>query len=222
MSEAILLTGATGFLGMELLARLIEEGEDEVICLVRAGTQEEADARLAAVFARLFDEPPAGRRRGHGGGRATSRPRTSGSRPATARALLERVTSVIHCAASIAFDRTLEEARQVNTGGALRMLELSRELAERGRLRRHLHVSTAYVAGRFGGRFLETDLDVGQGFRNTYEQSKFEAERAIGEPAGGLPLLIARPSIIVGDSAHAAGPRRSTSSTGRCARSRAG
>ena len=61
------------------------------------------------------------------------------------------------------------------------MLELSREIAERGRLRRHLHVSTAYVAGRFRGRFLETDLDVGQGFRNTYEQSKFEAERAIGE-----------------------------------------
>ena len=47
---------------------------------------------------------------------------------------------------------------------------------------------------------METDLDLGQGFRNTYEQSKFEAERAIGEAADGLPLLIARPSIIVGDS----------------------
>ena len=80
------------------------------------------------------------------------------------------------------------------------MLELSRELAERGRLRRHVHVSTAYVAGRYRGRFLETDLDVGQGFRNTYEQSKFEAERALGEAADGLPLVIARPSIIVGDS----------------------
>ena len=88
----------------------------------------------------------------------------------------------------------------MNTGGALRMLELSREIAERGRLRRHLHVSTAYVAGRFGGRFLETDLDVGQRFRNTYEESKFEGERTLGEHAGELPLLIVRPSIIVGDS----------------------
>jgi hypothetical protein len=70
----------------------------------------------------------------------------------------------------------------------------------RGRLRRHVHVSTAYVAGRFHGIFKETDLDLGQGFRNTYEQSKFEAEKAIGEAAGELPLVIARPSIIVGDS----------------------
>jgi long-chain acyl-CoA synthetase len=81
------------------------------------------------------------------------------------------------------------------------MLALSRELAARGHLRRHVQVSTAYVAGRYRGRFMETDLDLGQGFRNTYEQSKFEAERAIGEEADGLPVVIARPSIIVGDSA---------------------
>ena len=48
--------------------------------------------------------------------------------------------------------------------------------------------------------FRETDLDLGQGFRNTYEQSKFDAEKAIGEAAGDLPLAIARPSIVVGDS----------------------
>ena len=38
MSETVLLTGATGFLGMELLARLIEQGDTEVICLVRAAS----------------------------------------------------------------------------------------------------------------------------------------------------------------------------------------
>jgi len=68
---------------------------------------------------------------------------------------------------------------------------------------------------------METDLDLGQGFRNTYEQSKFEGERAIGEAADGLPLVIARPSISSATAA-AAGPPRSTSSTGRCGRSRAG
>ena len=36
MSETVLLTGATGFLGMELLARLLERDEDDVIVLVRA------------------------------------------------------------------------------------------------------------------------------------------------------------------------------------------
>ncbi len=199
MSDVVLLTGATGFVGMELLARLVEEGEDEVVCMVRASGQEEADARLATVFARLFDEPPPA------AAAVTAVPCDVGAddlglSPAARAAIVERVTSVIHCAASIAFDRSLEEARQVNTGGAMRMLGLSREIAERGRLRRHVHVSTAYVAGRYGGRFLETDLDVGQRFRNTYEESKFEGERALGEHAGELPLLIVRPSIIVGDS----------------------
>jgi len=115
-----MLTGATGFVGMELLARLVEEGENEVICLVRSSTQEEADARLAGVFARIFDELPAA------AGAVTAMACDVGAEdlglsPANRGALVERITSVIHCAASIAFDRTLEEARQVNTGGALRM-----------------------------------------------------------------------------------------------------
>jgi long-chain acyl-CoA synthetase len=80
------------------------------------------------------------------------------------------------------------------------MLELARQLADRGRLRRHVHVSTAYVAGRHHGHFREADLDVGQGFRNTYEQSKFAGEQAIAQAAGELPLVVARPSIVVGDS----------------------
>ena len=199
MSETVLLTGATGFLGMEMLARLLEREATEVVCLVRAPSADAARARLDTVFARLYEEPPAA------AARVSAVPGDIGDEQlgltdADRDAILERVTSVVHCAASITFDQTLEHARRVNTGGAVRMLELSRELARRGRLRRHVHVSTAYVTGRYRGRFLETDLDLGQGFRNTYERSKFEAERAIGEAADGLPVVIARPSIIVGDS----------------------
>jgi nucleoside-diphosphate-sugar epimerase len=58
-------------------------------------------------------------------------------------------------------------------------------------------VSTAYVSGRHAGSFREHDLDVGQEFRNTYERSKHEAEHRLRE-AGGLPTVIARPSIVVG------------------------
>ena len=46
VSETILLTGATGFLGMELVARLLERPDTELICLVRAASQEAADERL--------------------------------------------------------------------------------------------------------------------------------------------------------------------------------
>ena len=67
-------------------------------------------------------------------------------------------------------------------------------------LRRIVHVSTAYVSGRHAGEFGEGDLEVGQEFRNTYECSKYEAERLL-RGVGELPLAIARPSIVVGHSA---------------------
>ena len=59
-------------------------------------------------------------------------------------------------------------------------------------------ISTAYVAGTHAGRFFECDHDVGQSFHNSYEQSKFEAERLV-RSRPGLPFTILRPSIVVGD-----------------------
>jgi nucleoside-diphosphate-sugar epimerase len=41
---------------------------------------------------------------------------------------------------------------------------------------------------------------VGQSFRNTYEQTKAEAEALVRSRMGSLPCVILRPSIIVGDS----------------------
>lgn len=199
MSDTILLTGGTGFLGMELLARLVERGERSLICLVRATDAHAARERLQATFARLWDEPPAGTE----AIRVVVGDVTAeglGLSAADRELILGEVTAIVHCAAAISFDQTLEEARAVNTEGALRVIALGHELAQTGHLRRHLHVSTAYVAGLHKGLFKETDLDLGQGFRNTYEHSKLEAEVAIATAGQGLPLVVARPSIIVGDS----------------------
>ncbi len=78
------------------------------------------------------------------------------------------------------------------------MLEFANAARDCGGLTRYAHVSTAYVAGTHTGRFAECDLDVGQKFHNSYEQSKFEAEQLVrAQP--GLPSTILRPSIIVGD-----------------------
>ena len=59
------------------------------------------------------------------------------------------------------------------------MLEFAELCRDRGELRRYAHISTAYVAGTHRGEFSEEQLDVGQGFRNPYEQSKFEAEQLV-------------------------------------------
>ena len=79
------------------------------------------------------------------------------------------------------------------------MIGFAREAKALGRLDRFIHVSTAYVSGKFEGTFRERQLDAGQDFRNTYEQTKWEAEHIVGA-ATDLQPAIARPSIVMGES----------------------
>jgi thioester reductase-like protein len=182
----VLLTGATGFVGRELLARFLDRDEGHVHALVRASDDDEAAARLPAhermsVWAADIERPGLGL-----SARSTDE-------------LAERVSTVVHCAASVSFSLGLEESRQVNVGGTGRMVDLARRCARRGDgLDRFSYVSTAYVAGAHSGTFGEDNLDVGQRFRNPYERSKFEAERLV--QSAGLPAQVLRPSIVVGDS----------------------
>ena len=60
------------------------------------------------------------------------------------------------------------------------------------------YVSTAFVAGRRMGVSPENALLNGAGFRNTYEQSKFEAEGLVRSRQADLPIIIYRPSIVLG------------------------
>ena len=200
MSATVLLTGATGFLGMELLVRLLERGEDELIVLVRARDEAAATERLQAVLRRLYDETPLAAERVRALPADVSLPRL-GLSATHRREVLSRTSSIVHCAASIAFDLPLEQARNVNAGGAARVLELAHELNGTGRLRRVVHVSTAYVCGRHRGVFGERDAPgASASFRNSYERSKADGERVVATAGAGLPLAVARPSIVVGDS----------------------
>ena len=112
----------------------------------------------------------------------------------------EEVGEVVHAAASVAFDLSLAESRLINVEGTRRVLDLAEDCAARGEgLRRITYVSTAYVAGDRHGCAGEAELDVGQGFRNAYEQSKHEAERLVWSRRDRLPVTIVRPSIVVGE-----------------------
>jgi nucleoside-diphosphate-sugar epimerase len=99
----------------------------------------------------------------------------------------------------VSFELELQAARTINVDGTRRLLEFAERCEARGGLRRFSYISTAYVAGRHAGDFSEDDLDVGQRFRNTYEQSKFEAESLVSRSRGHLPITVLRPSIIVGE-----------------------
>ena len=195
---AVLLTGATGFVGMEVLARYLERSDRELYVLVRAPDDEAAAARLRTTMGVLY-----GREDAHAGrvsAVAADIERDGLGLPRERRdSLAERVSDIVHSAASVSFSLPLEESRQVNVVGTRRLLDFAREAESRGGLTRFAYVSTAYVAGTHEGDFREDQLDVGQDFRNAYEQSKFEAETLVREEADRLPVQIFRPSIVVGE-----------------------
>jgi thioester reductase-like protein len=192
--STILLTGATGMVGREVLARLAADARYErVLCLVRPSKTESAQARLDAVLGEVGGKPDPTRVIAVAGD--VVQPEL-GLR-ASDRATLAGVERIIHCAASVSFTLPLEESRLINVIGTERMLALARTLAK---LERFDAVSTAYVAGCRDDLVFEADLEHGRGFHNTYEQSKHESEQLLRRAMGDLPIAVHRPSIVVGDS----------------------
>jgi thioester reductase-like protein len=198
---AVLLTGVTGFVGRELLSQLLTDTAAEVTCLIRADDAAMAAGRLRDIVGRLY---------GRGGWddvrervRAVAgditRPGLGLDRGTRAQ-LIRGTTHVLHGAASVRFDLSLAEARRINVRGTRAMLDLAATARSRGRLERFEYVSTAFVSGSHPGWFGEHDLDIGQRFRNSYERSKFEAERLLRRSAHDVPVTVVRPSIVVGHS----------------------
>ncbi len=194
----VLLTGATGFIGMQLLARYLERTNRRVYTLVRGADNREVQARMQQTLARLYgsDHPYSDlvvalrgdiTEPGLGLGRIGD-------------SLSERVCDIVHGAASVSFSLGLPASRRINVVGTREVLAFADRCQMRGDLRRMSYVSTAFVSGEHGGCFSEDDLDVDQRFRNPYEASKFEAERMVGRSRSHLPVTILRPSIVVGET----------------------
>jgi thioester reductase-like protein len=196
-SDAVFLTGATGFVGMEMLARYLERTERRVYALVRGADDREVDARLRRTLLSMFGpaNPYAGRVVAVRGDITRAGLGIAGGLDW----LAGQVSEIVHGAASVSFDSELQLMRAINVDGTQRVLELAERCRALGTLRRMSYISTAYVAGDHAGCFSEDDLDVGQRFHNTYEQSKFEAECLIARSHERLPITIFRPSIIVGE-----------------------
>lgn len=196
-SDGVLLTGATGFLGMELLARYLAHTDRRVYALVRGADDHAAARRVERTLRSLFGaEHPYAERVVAVRGDLT-RPGL-GLRDEGAW-LAQQISEIVHGAASVSFELDLEASRAINVEGTRRVLELAERCHARGGLRRLSHISTAYVAGDHAGRFSEDELDVGQSFRNAYERSKFEAERLVAGARARMPITVLRPSIVVGE-----------------------
>jgi long-chain acyl-CoA synthetase len=183
---------------METLARYAQQTRRDVFALVRANSDAEAQERLDATLALVG--VPAGDCDGRVTAVAADIEREGlGLEPERRADLAGRVSEIVHSAASVSFSLPLEDSRRINVGGTRQMLDFAESAREHGGLERFAYVSTAYVAGTHAGEFREDQLDVGQDFRNAYEQSKFEAEQLVRQQTARLPIQVFRPSIIVGE-----------------------
>ena len=190
----ILLTGATGLVGGELLPRLLAAAPGATVyCVVRARDAAQLERRAQDLLASATPVPGAAARVRVLAGDV--RAPDLGLGEATRAALCRELSAVVHAAASTRFDLELEEARRINVAGTRNVLALARDAGA------HLHhVSTAYVAGDRAGTFGVRDSDARPPFHNAYEESKWEAEQLVRDASRDLHATVYRPSIIVGDS----------------------
>lgn len=181
MKEHIVITGASGLVGRALLARYLDQGHP-VIALCRkppllSGFESGGHPLLTWHWADV------------------SLPRL-GLDPTTYAEVCAKARMVFHLAARTDFkDTTASSYLPVNLEGVKHVLALAQEAQA------PLHqVSTAFVCGDCPGEFQETDLDLGQGFRNGYEESKFLGEsflHGVLAASTSVPITIYRPGIVV-------------------------
>ncbi len=191
-----LLTGATGLVGRYLVRDLLLNGH-ELAVVVRPSRKQAPRERMEEILQHWEREL----------GRPLPRPVILagdiaepgfGLSDEDTQWVSENCSSIIHSAAILEFygkDRAGEPWR-TNLNGTQHMIDLCRAAG----IKDIHYVSTAYVAGYQAERVMEANLDVGQSFRNDYEESKFCAESLVRKIDFADHVTIYRPAVIAGDS----------------------
>jgi len=193
-ASAIVLTGATGFLGGHLMAALLERGH-QLVLLGRSS----AEGNLRDRIEKLLDW--------FGLGDRSSQIETVeadllkihfGLERKDYDALCAKVGRIVHCASDTRFSESCRtEIADANVRGLSGVIDLAKD----GRVSCLHYVSTAFVGGGESSRCREVSVNAA-GFANVYEETKAQAEKDLAARCGlyGVPFTIIRPSIVYGDS----------------------
>lgn len=191
-----LMTSSTGLVGQYLIRNAMVRGQ-RIAVIVRSTKKKTAYERIDAILQRFESEL----------GRELPRPvclegdilkPNLGLSPGAVDWVRDNCPRMIHGAAVLKFqgaDRT-EDPWKTNLGGTENVLAFCRHTD----IRDFHYFSTAYVCGNRTDLVRESELDVGQDFRNDYERSKFEAEHAVRNAPFFDQLTVYRPAVISGDS----------------------
>ena len=167
----VLITGATGYLGIHILRELIDADVKNIYCLIRGKSKEAAESRLRSLLYYYFADafkPLFGERIHVVLGDVTQDFDDS----------LD-IDTVFNCAAIVKHFSEGTEIEDVNIGGAKRCVDFC--IKKGARL---VHISTASTRGLWAGEtkddiFTEQRFYMGQYLGNKYIYSKFMAERLI-------------------------------------------
>jgi nucleoside-diphosphate-sugar epimerase len=212
----VLLTGATGFLGKELLAQVANDRRiEEVVSVIRPEkirdpkTKEvmkvlSPKERGALLLARLHVTGSAAKKFRFVDG-DIEKP-DLGIAPKELARLAKTITNFVHCAASVSFDDTYENSYRANVLGSRNALELAWKLqnAKGSHFIQHIAIETSYIHGRKKRTMaLESGLVFPRNFYNNfYELTKamasIETDRFM--VAQGLRVVQLLPSIVIGHS----------------------
>lgn len=203
MDTTILVTGATGFLGGAAAALLLQRPKiGRVFLLIRGATPAAALERAKRSLARFGDPIPdqAWQRCEVLAGDLTEPATLTDPR-------LEQVTHVLHAAGDTSL-RSVRRVRDTNIAGTL---ALARRMRQASRLVRFLHVGTAYICGAEPPSLVHEEDYPAPTARHLveYTRSKAECEQLLAISLPDLPLVIARPSVIVGHTRLGCGPSAS-------------
>lgn len=192
----ILITGSTGFLGGAVVANLLQNRvKDRLLLLVRGETVEEGLNRLKANLKNFgLNESVINTIAPENiilGDLALTEKFINDSR-------LSDVTHVINCAAVASFGNN-PTIWKVNVEGTFQFAE---RMSRVEGLQKFIHVGTAMsCAPESGSLVTEGGLDSSRDQHIVeYTWSKASIEKLMIEKLPGLPLVIARPSIVVGHS----------------------
>ncbi len=204
---AIFLTGSTGYIGAHVAANLLVKDDAALNLLVRGRDPHAAEERLWQAFQLHLDFPRfydfLQTRIRIFRGDLTS-PSFGLSRDDYDR-LVHTTDSVIHCAASL--NRKSEKScLNVNLRGTLEVIQLARRSGYYHGLRRFSNVSTVAVAGKRSNEVVIEDraLEWERSDYDPYARTKKFCEHMARELLPEIPITIFRPSIVLGDSRHAA------------------
>lgn len=197
----IFLTGATGFLGGELLITLSQRKEvQKIYCLVRAKSDDDANKRLKHIFdlhndffdteriipvvANLVDDNLIEKLNGFKG--------------------LEETNIIVHSAANTSFSKNCEDqVKKVNINGLENVLIWAKELKN---LSTFLYIGTATICGKDNKDKVIKEEESPNPLAHhlvTYTYTKMMGEMMLNKYLPDEKILVVRPSIIMGDSKNA-------------------